>query len=60
MTGHVVSHVEPSKIENLKWLGDSTNRAGAGGSSHQVILDFRLPILDSGENKCMVKPGCDV
>ena len=35
-----------SKIENLKSLGDSPERAGQSGQDHQIILDFRLPILD--------------
>jgi hypothetical protein len=25
-------------IENLKWLGDSAQRVGAGGSGHQVTV----------------------
>jgi hypothetical protein len=36
-----------SKIENLKWVGDSAERAGESGSGDQVtgdlrLLDFRL------------------
>jgi hypothetical protein len=29
-------HVEPSAIQNLKWIGDSTQSAGDGGSGDSV------------------------
>lgn len=37
-----------STKRTAKQLGVTNPRAGASGQSNQVILDFRLPILDSG------------